>query len=99
MRKFDGFPFARRLLSLATACVLLALFVGAAVAEEVPRIGKEELRDRLGMPDLVIVDVRSGSDWKGSEFKLPGAFHGDPEDVASWMNEIDKSKEIVLYCA
>ncbi len=81
----------------------LAVLVGApalnVAAAEVPRMSKEELREMLESPDLVIVDVRMGKDWTSSEFKIRGAVREDPGKVESWAGGYDKAKTLVLYCA
>jgi len=42
----------------------------AAVADGVcSRLTKEELRAMLGNPDVVIIDMRTGKDWKASQSK------------------------------
>jgi rhodanese-related sulfurtransferase len=63
------------------------------------RITKEELKQRLGNPELVIVDVRSGSDWRGSERKIPGAVREESNDVGGWEKRYVKDKPMILYCA
>jgi rhodanese-related sulfurtransferase len=60
---------------------------------------KEELKGLLSDPDLIIVDVRLGRDWTGSDLKIKGAVREDPENIESWANKYSKDKTIVLYCA
>jgi predicted sulfurtransferase len=83
------------IIGVATLCVL----VQSAVAAEVPRMTKEELKSRLDDPDVVIVDVRVGKDWKGSEFKIKGAVREDPTEFSTWAEKYPKDKTLVLYCA
>ena len=83
-------------LFLLLASVLVSPDVSAA---EPLRITKEELKQRLGNPEIVIVDVRSGSDWKGSERKIAGAVREEPNDVGGWEKRYAKDKPMVLYCA
>ncbi len=75
---------------------ILATFAKAA---EVPRMTKDELKSMLGNPDLVIIDVRTQSDWKNSDFKIQGAIREDPDSVKSWAGKYPKNKTLVLYCA
>jgi predicted sulfurtransferase len=77
----------------------LALFAKAAVADDVPRMSKEELRAMLGNPDVVIIDVRSGKDWDASESKIKDAVREEPRQAKSWADKYDKDKTYVLYCA
>jgi predicted sulfurtransferase len=83
-------------LFLLTASVLSS---PSASAAEPPRITKEELKQRLGDPDIVIVDVRTGRDWTGAVRKIPGAVREEPGAVGGWAERYPKDKPIVLYCA
>jgi hypothetical protein len=64
---------------------------------DIPRITKEELKDILGQPGLVILDCRPEAQWRVSEMKLPGAVHEDPADVESWAHKYPKDAKIVIY--
>ena len=75
---------------------ILATFARSA---DVPRRTKDELKAMLDNPDLVILDVRAQSDWKGDDSKIKGAIREDPESVKSWAEKYTKDKTIVLYCA
>jgi predicted transcriptional regulator len=80
--------------------ILLFLIVPQVVyAEEVPRMTKEELKAMIDNPDLVIIDVRSGRDWKSSESKIKNAVREEPREAESWADKYDRSKTYVLYCA
>jgi rhodanese-related sulfurtransferase len=89
--------------TLFTAPLLIFFVIGIlatfAKAAEVPRMTKDELKAMLGNPDLVILDVRTQSDWKGSDLKIQGAIREDPESVKSWAGKYPKNKTLVLYCA
>lgn len=66
-----------RLILLLFASVLavmasFAVFPLAAVAEDVPRVSGDYLERKLGSEGLVIIDSRSGSDWRGSSSKIKG---------------------------
>lgn len=81
--------------------IFLAMTAGAvfsADVKDVPRMSKDELRAQLNNPDVVVIDVRSGQDWKSSEFKIKGAKRENPDNV-SWAGKYQKGKTIVLYCA
>jgi rhodanese-related sulfurtransferase len=70
------------------------------VDAEVPRITKEELSKMLGNPNVTIIDVRFGRDWKDSEWKVKGAVREDPEkDIKSWADKYSKDKTLIFYCA
>jgi rhodanese-related sulfurtransferase len=75
---------------------MLAPFAGA---DEVPRMTKEQLKALLDDPDVVILDVRTSRDWKGSEKKIKGAIRENPKGFESWAHKYPKDKRLVLYCA
>ena len=66
---------------------------------DAPRMTKEELKSKLGDPNLVIIDTLVGDQWETVNQKLPGAVHEDPEKVDSWADKYAKDKLIVTYCA
>jgi len=70
-----------------------------AKSTDAPRMTKEDLKAMFGDPDLVIIDVRYGADWTGSELKIKGAVREDPGAVDSWANKYPKDKTLVFYCA
>ena len=89
--------------------IVLAVFVAAglfllaqfsmAYGEGDSLITKEELKPILNDEGLVIIDVRSGRDWRSSEFKIPGAVRGDPNKFSDWEKDYSKGQTLVLYCA
>lgn len=85
----------------ATISIFLTIGVMTALATsaDAPRMTKEELKALLGQPDLIIIDVRTGSDWTASDLKIKGAVREDPENIESWANKYAKDKTLVLYCA
>ncbi len=86
-----------------TAILVAGLFLLApfsmAIGKSVSLITKEELKPILTDEDLVIIDVRSGRDWRSSEFKIPGAVHGNPKKFADWEKNFSKDQTLVIYCA
>lgn len=88
-----------RRLRVTVIMISLMLFMMpalTALAGEVPRMTKEELKELLGSLDLVIVDVRRGQDWNSSEFKIKGSVRESGKDI-TWAKNYDKDKTIVLY--
>ncbi len=81
--------------------IFLAMGINwASAGEEVPRITKEGLKEMLGKPDVMIIDVRSNLDWQESDRKILGASREEPDKaVESWAEKYPKDKTIVLYCA
>jgi hypothetical protein len=86
--------------TVAVALAMAGVYIATAMAMgEVPRMTKEELKGQLSNPDVVIIDVRSGKDWKASEIKIKGAVREDPTESESWIDKYPKDKTLILYCA
>ncbi|HBG04584.1 MAG: hypothetical protein A2075_21275 [Geobacteraceae bacterium GWC2_58_44] len=71
----------------------------ASAKGEVPRMTKEELKARLGAPDVIVLDVRAAQDWKAGEGRIAGAVREDPKAFDRWGAKYPKEKTLVLYCA
>lgn len=84
-------------IGICTALVLTALSL--VLSADVPKMTKDELRTLIEKGDVVVLDVRSGRDWKSSEFMIHKAVREDPGQVASWASKYAKDKTIVAYCA
>ena len=89
----------RKLFILGTGVAIISICNLFVAAEEVPRITKQELKPMLDDPAVVILDVRAGRDWKGSEKKIKGAIRENPKRFESWARKYSKEKTLVLYCA
>lgn len=90
----------RRVLALLSVVfILTGAAFAAAAGEKAPRITKEELRDKLNSPDIVLIDVRTFKDWELSGEKIVGARRMEAGSVDSWAETLPKEKEIILYCA
>ncbi|HET6490799.1 MAG TPA: rhodanese-like domain-containing protein [Syntrophales bacterium] len=88
------------ILSIATALILVALTGYTApptTVEQVPRLTKEQVRDMLGKPDVVIVDIRFIKQYEQSDRKLPGAVFVQPEQFDEFVKNNPKDKTYVLY--
>ncbi len=79
--------------------LILLTDISKSVAVDVPTITKEELKAQLDNSDVMILDVRTGTDWKSSEFKIKGALRADPNEFDSWSTTYPKDKTLILYCA
>ena len=80
---------------------LLILVAGLSLsaAANISTMSKEELKAKLDSTDVMILDVRTGGDWKSSEFKIKGAVRANPYDFDKWAEVYPKNKTLVLYCA
>jgi rhodanese-related sulfurtransferase len=75
--------------------VLLPVFVLSA---DVPMMTKEQLKAMLENPDLVLFDVRMGSDYFSSDLKIKGAVRPD-DFICIPARRYPKGKTFVIYCA
>ena len=93
----------RGFIGLMTALIMgeaVAVMLAATIAEAgVSLITAEELKAKLGSPDLTILDVRREAHWNASDRKIVGAVREDPEAVQSWAGKYAKERTLVLYCA
>lgn len=97
--KYGGVLTKKRLLAVLTLIFLvIGLFTTFAISADVPRMTKDELKAMLGNPDLVILDVRLGSDYMSSDLKIKGAVR-EYGDIGTWVNKYPNEKTLVLYCA
>ena len=93
-------PRSCLILSIATALILVALTGYTApptTVEQVPRLTKEQVRDMLGKPDVVIVDIRFIKQYEQSDRKLPGAVFVQPENFDEFVKNNPKDKTYILY--
>jgi 3-mercaptopyruvate sulfurtransferase SseA len=82
---------------MALAMALLVTTATGGLAQEVPRMTVEDLRERLQQPGLTVIDVRTGRDWTGSPVKIPGAVREEPGRI-DWESKYDRGQTLVLYC-
>jgi rhodanese-related sulfurtransferase len=83
------------------ALLVLGAYMGAsdALASEAPRLDKDEFKAKLGNPEVVIIDVRSYTDWLLSSEKIKDAIREDYRNFENWYAKYPKDKTILLYCA
>jgi hypothetical protein len=89
----------RSIVFLLSILLMIGCSARWTMSEDIPRMTKEELKAMLDKPDLVIIDVRTSTDWARSDMKIKGAIRENHEDVNSWAGKYAKDKPIVLYCA
>jgi hypothetical protein len=94
MKKTCFIILAALVLTIAAAAVPPPSLAG----EGAPRISAVVVKALLGNPEVVILDVRRGSDYKGSDSKIKGAVRESEKDI-SWSGKYPKDKILVLYCA
>ncbi len=83
---------------------LLSIFLftsafSAFATNHVQFMSKEELKERLNIEDIVILDGRSEHAWNKSKFKIPGAIRAAGNAFEEWSEKLSKEKAVVLYCS
>lgn len=78
---------------------LIFLLPFSGFGSEVKTIDKDGLKGLLSSDNVVVLDVRTGSDWSASDYKIKGAVRVEPGEVSSWAGSYSKDKTYVLYCA
>jgi hypothetical protein len=84
---------------MLSALVFLLACASLNNGSEAPRISKEEVKAKLGSPNVILLDVRTSNDWDNSGEKIVGALRMNPEKVDAWSGTLAKGKEIILYCS
>ncbi|PLY11593.1 MAG: hypothetical protein C0624_01825 [Desulfuromonas sp.] len=91
--------FSRLSRYLLLAVVTIMLGGSLALAASVPRMTTDELKDRLGEENLVVLDVRTPADFDRATQKIVGAERVDPTDAVNWATNYAKDQTLVLYCS
>jgi predicted sulfurtransferase len=89
----------RAMASRVCLVVLWGVFELSAFAAEAPRMEKTELKTKLDHPEVVVIDVRSYTDWLLSGDKIKGAVRENYRDFDGWHAKYPREKTIILYCA
>ena len=99
--KHEGRPPMKKKLLLGCLVIFFGtgMFVSQILSADAPRMTKDELKALLGNPDVILLDVRSRSDWKDSDLKIQGAIREESGQIKSWAKKYSTEKIIVLYCA
>jgi len=84
---------------LACLIVILAASLVGGAEEGITLISKDQLKEELSKPDVIVVDVRANHDWDSSQWKIKGAQRQIPAEAQEWMAKYSKDQKIVLYCA
>ena len=89
-----------RLCTIVITLVLVTLSaIAMAANDSVPRIAKEQLRAKMEKgEDIIVLDVRTGMSYKGSDIKIKGAMRIPPDAIDMRYKELPLDKEIITYC-
>jgi hypothetical protein len=85
-------------LIIAAILVVVPIMVSAQSPDPIPRMTKEELKSRLGSPDVIVIDVRQKGDWESSNKKITSAVREDPYAIPDHVKKYPKNKSLVFYC-
>ena len=66
---------------------------------DVSRMSVHQVKERLGSPDTVIIDVRKHRNWWRSSKKIPTAVREDPSRVDQWFKKFTRNQTLVFYCS
>jgi rhodanese-related sulfurtransferase len=70
---------------------------GQRVPENVGQLRPRELAERLAQPDTpLLVDVREPEEWQFCH--IAGAVHLPMNQLAQRLDELDREREVVVYC-
>ena len=89
-----------RLCTIVITLVLVTLSaIAIAANDSVPRITKEQLKAKMEKgEDIIVLDVRTGMSYKGSDIKRKGAMRMPPDAIDMRYKELPLDKEIITYC-
>ncbi|NWG03959.1 MAG: rhodanese-like domain-containing protein [Syntrophaceae bacterium] len=80
--------------------LMTGLLTTFAFSADVPMITKDQLKAMLGSTDLVILDVRIGSDYFASDLKIKGAVRPNMgENICGTTSKYPRGSTFVFYCA
>jgi hypothetical protein len=94
----------RKYLQRATVFMLFLLifghtpFLNASDPQSVSRITVEDVKQLLGKPDTVIIDVRKPRSWWRTSKKILSAVREDPSKVDQWARKYTKDQTLIFYC-
>ena len=90
------------LLHITILLILLLIFgpkplMAAGDTKDVAKISVEHVKQLLGKPDIVIIDVRKPRNWWRSSKKIVNAVRQDPSKVDQWAQKYTKDQTLIFY--
>ncbi len=85
---------------LAMVAALFTTTAFAASRDNVELVTKEQLLKMMGEndPGLIIIDVRTGTDWRASDVTIKGAIRLKPKKAVKLISQkYTKDKKLVIY--
>jgi len=74
-----------------------APWLNASDTASVPRISADQVKQLLGKPDAVIIDVRKPRSWWRTSKKILTAVREDPFKIDQWAPKYTKDQTLVFY--
>ena len=87
-----GIPFLQFLLILG-----YTPWLNASDTKSVPQISADRVKQLLGKPDTVIIDVRKPRNWWRTSKKIVTAVREDPSKVEAWVQKYPKGQTLIFY--
>ena len=93
----------RKCLPYAISLLLMLLILGhapwlnASDTTRVTRISADQVRQLLGQPDTVIIDVRKPRNWWRSGKKILTAVRENPSTVDQWASKYTRNQSLIFY--
>ena len=66
------------------------------LGEDVEKIDRDELRDRLAREEVVLIDVRPAQEYASGH--IPGALSIPIDELEQRLKELPRDREVVAYC-
>ena len=95
----------RKCLAQTTFLMLLSLIFGhmpllhASETRGISKISVDEVKQLLGQPDTIIMDVRTPRNWWRSGKKIMTAIREDPSKIDQWLQKYTKDQTLIFYCS
>jgi hypothetical protein len=88
--------------TILSACLLIighGPVLAAADKNNVPEISVDQVKQMIGLPKTVIIDVRRYRSWWRSSKKIATAVRENPSSVDKWAQKYTKDMTLIFYCS
>jgi hypothetical protein len=84
------------------ACLLIFCHGPAPAAADrnkIPEISCDKLKQMIGQPKTIILDVRRSRSWWRSSKKIVTAVREDPSKIDKWVQKYARELTLIFYCS